>query len=68
MIKGFTYSAAPALVRERPGMTFREVSELALERGLAQSDSKDPVMSLATTLAKEIREGRQAEIRAETAL
>ena len=62
MKKGFTYELAPTLVRERPGMTFREVAELALQRGLCQSDAKDQIQSLATTLAKEIREGRQRGI------
>ena len=52
-------------VLERPGMTSREVAELALMRDLAGSDSKDPAMSLASTLAKEVREGRHQSIRAE---
>jgi hypothetical protein len=66
MIKGFTYGVAPALVKGNPGMMSREIAGLALSRGLAHSDSKDPVTSLATSLAKEVREGRHKEIRAES--
>jgi len=51
------------LVRENPGLTAKEYAKVALDRGLSGSDSKDPVFSLATTLMKEVREGRMPEIR-----
>ena len=62
MQKGFTYEVAPMLVTERPGMTQREVASLAHERGLLRSDSKDPVQSAGSTLAKEVREGRHSTV------
>jgi hypothetical protein len=43
-----------------------EYAAMALQRGLAGSNSKDPVQSLATTLAKEVREGRMPGIRAQS--
>jgi len=65
MKRGFTYQVAPPLVRENPGRTASEYAELALRRGLCQSNSKTPVQSLANTLAKEVREGRHPDIRAQ---
>lgn len=67
MKKGFSHGVAPDLIREKPGMTKDEVAELALRRGLCGSDAKktDPVFSLGSTLAKEVREGRLPEVRAE---
>ena len=67
MKKGFSHVVAPDLVRQKPGMTAEEVAELALRRGLCSSDAKktDPKTSLGNTLAKEVREGRLPEIRAE---
>ena len=49
------------LISERPGLPAEEYARIALERRLCDSDAKDPVVSLATTLAKEIREGRMAD-------
>lgn len=51
------------LVKENPGLTAKEYAKVALDRGLCGSDSKDPVFSLATTLMKEVREGRMPGIR-----
>ena len=63
MRKGFSHGVAPDLVRESPGMTSRQVAELAMSRGLSSSDAKDdPVFSLGSTLAKEVREGRLPEV------
>jgi len=53
------------LIHDRPGLTAEEYAIMARERGLAGSNSKDPNWSLATTLAKECREGRMPGIRAE---
>lgn len=55
----------PQLIRETPGLSATDYARIALERGLCGSDSKDPEGSLATTLAKEYREGRMPGIRAE---
>ena len=63
MQKGFSHGVAPDLIRERPGMTSRQVAELAMNRGLSSSDAKDdPAFSLGSTLAKEVREGRLPEV------
>ncbi len=53
------------LIREKPGLTAMEYARMALQRRLCGSDSNDPEWSLGTTLAKEYREGRMPEIRAE---
>ncbi len=65
MRKGFSHGVAPKLIQEHPGLTARRIAEIALEEDLAASDSKDPVNSLAQTLAKEVREGRLPEVRTE---
>ena len=49
------------LINERPGLPAEEYARIALERGLCDSDAKDRVFSLGTTLAKEVREGRMAD-------
>ncbi len=49
------------LISERPGLPAEEYARMALERGLCGSDAKDPVFSLATTLAKQVRKGRMAD-------
>lgn len=56
---------APELIRETPGLPAKEYAAIALERELCGSDSKDPLQSLGSTLAKEVREGRMPGIRAE---
>ena len=65
MKQGFTYQVAPKLIREAPGMTAPEVAVLALNRGLCQSDASDPVFSLASSLAKMVRDGLHTEVRRE---
>src|SRR6476660_3479193 len=55
--KGFT-KAAEELIRKRPGLTSEELARIAIDQGLASSNSKDPVFSLKTTLDKEYRERR----------
>ena len=62
MKKGFSHGVAPALIRETPGMRADQVAERALSSGLCDSDAKDPIRSLAATLAKEVREGRLPEV------
>ncbi len=61
MKKGFK-KVVLDLVRKNPGLTAREYSKIALDQGLANSDSKDPIFSLATTLMKEVREQRMPGI------
>ena len=54
----------PALIKANPGLTAKEYARMALDQGLCGSASKDPTFSLATTLMKEVREGRMPGIRA----
>lgn len=61
MRHGFSHGVAPGLIWAEPGKTPEYYARTALERGLATSDSKDPVFSLASTLRKEVREGRLPE-------
>jgi len=61
--KGFK-KIIPDLVRANPGLTAKEYAKMALDQGLCNSDSKDPAFSLATTLMKEIREGRMSGVKA----
>lgn len=63
MKKGFK-KIIPNLVKANPGLTAKEYAKMALDRGLCISDSKDPTFSLATTLMKEVREGRMPGIKA----
>ena len=58
MKKGFSHEVAPELIREEPGLRADQIAERALSRGLCDSDAKEPVRSLAATLAKEVRERR----------
>jgi len=61
--KGFK-KVVPGLIRANPGLTAEEYAKMALEQGLCSSDSKNPVFSLATTLMKEVREGRMQGVEA----
>jgi hypothetical protein len=61
--KGFSHGVAPNLIRQQPGKTAVDYASQALEQGLADSDAKTPVQSLANTLEKEAREGRLPEVR-----
>lgn len=63
MQKGFK-KVAPGLVQARPGLTDKDYAKMALDQGLCRSDSKDRVFSLATTMRKEVREGRMPGIKA----
>jgi len=58
-------AVASELIRETPGLPAKEYAAIALERELCGSDSKDPLQSLGSTLAKEFREGRMPGIRVE---
>lgn len=62
MQKGFK-KAIPDLVKANPGLTAREYAEMALNQHICGSDSKDPVQSLATTMMKEVREGRMPSVK-----
>jgi len=62
MQKGFKKVVA-ALIRSNPGLTAEEYATIALEQGLCDSDSKNPVFSLSTTLRKQVREGRMPEVK-----
>jgi len=53
------------LIRDTPGLPAKEYAAMALERGLCGSDSMNPLQSLGSTLAKQVREGRMPGIRAE---
>lgn len=59
--KGFM-AVALKLVKEQPGLSAEDYATMALDSGLATSNSKDPVQSLATTLMKQVREGKVSEI------
>lgn len=63
MQKGFK-KVVVSLIRANPGLTPDEYATMALDHGLCGSDSKNQVFSLATTLRKEVREGRMPEIKA----
>lgn len=52
----------PDLIKVKPGLTAKEYAKMALDQGLCGSASKDPIFSLATTLMKEVREGRMPGI------
>jgi len=58
---------APSLIAEKPGLSADDYARLALERHLCKSDSVDPVFSLASTLRKEVREGRMIGVVAKKA-
>ena len=62
--RGFK-AVAPQLIHEKPGLTAEEYARMAINQGLARSNSKEPVWSLLTTLAKEVREGHMHGIRRE---
>jgi hypothetical protein len=63
MQKGFK-KVVKSIIQKKPGFTAREYAEIAVKQGLCGSDSKDPIFSLATTLMKEVREGRMLGIKA----
>lgn len=63
MQKGFK-KVAPDLIEANPWLTAPEYAKMALDQHLCSSDSRNPVFSLATTLMKEVREGRMPGIKA----
>lgn len=62
MQTGFSHEVAPGLIRQHPGQPSRFYARMALDLKLAGSDALEPEYSLASTLAKEVREGRLREI------
>ena len=54
----------PDLIKVNPGLTAKEYAKMALDQCLCGSASKDPVFSLATTLMKEVQEGRMPGVKA----
>ena len=50
------------LVRAHPGLSSDEYAQMALDKGLATSDSRNPVFSLQSTLRKEVRERRMPDV------
>lgn len=61
MKKGFTDTAVD-LIHKQPGLTAQEYAEMALSLGLTSSDAQDPISSLANTLEKQVREGREKRV------
>jgi len=64
MQRGFM-ELVPSIIKEFPGETAEFYAREALDSGIVSSDAKDPVLSLANTLAKQVREGREPGIRRE---
>ena len=65
MKSGFTDFVATRLVPDHPGQTARWYAEQYLELGDKLSDSPTPVQSLANTLQKQVKTGREKRIRRE---
>jgi hypothetical protein len=66
MQTGFSHGVAPTLIERNPGRPARFYARTALKQNLAGSDAKDREFSLASTLAKEVRERRLPGIEART--
>lgn len=62
MKKGFMKWLRGGCIQDFPGLTAKEYAEFALA-GYAPSDARDEIQSLATTLMKQVREGREPHIR-----
>jgi len=62
MARGFTDLVAGSIVPEFPGETAEVYAMEALDSGIISSDAEDPVQSLANTLAKQVREGREKRV------
>ena len=62
--KGFFMEKARQIVKDNPGLTMREVAERFHRDYPDFSRAKNPVQSLATTLAKQVREGHEPSIEA----
>ena len=62
--KGFFMEKARQIVKDNPGLTMREVAERFHRDCPDFSRAKNPVQSLETTLAKQVREGHEPSIEA----
>lgn len=62
--KGFFMEKARQIVKDRPGSTMREVAERFHRDYPDCSKAKNPLQSLATTLAKQVREDLEPRIEA----
>ena len=62
MKRGFMDFAATILIPDFPGETSKWYAEKYLEESGNNSDAKDPLQSLANTLEKQVREGRDSRI------
>lgn len=65
MARGFMEFARSLICGDFPGQTAEWYAEEGLDSGLVSSDAKNPVQSLANTLAKQVRQGREPRIRRE---
>lgn len=65
MKKGFMDVVATSIIPSFPGEIARFYAQEYLQLGDNLSDSKDPVQSLANTLDKQVREGKDLRIRRE---
>ncbi len=65
-VTGFK-KVVPDLIRANPGLTAKEYAKIALDQGLcgsaSQKSEEGRVFSLATTLMKEVREGRMPGVK-----
>jgi len=62
MARGFTDLVAGSIIPEFPGETAEMYAREALDSGIVSSDAEHPVQSLANTLAKQVREGREERV------
>lgn len=65
MKSGFTEFTATRLIPDSPGKTAQEYAREYLQLGDNLSDAENPVESLANTLDKQVREGREKRVRRE---
>ena len=63
MQRNFVRQVGPKLINEDPGHPAEVYARRALERGLSESNSQGPVFSLASSLARTVREQRLPSIR-----
>jgi len=63
MKSGFMEFVATKLILDHPGQTERWYAKEYLQLGSNLSDAKNPEESLANTLAKQVREGREPRIK-----
>ena len=65
MKSGFTDFVATRLIPDYPGQTARWYAREYLQLGDKMSDARNPEESLANTLDKQVREGRETRVRRE---